>query len=310
MWSLGHTMGLRIAVFTSLGQTLDFARYKLYPLAMPIIDGKALASRLEQQTKERLNDTQLSPTLAILQVGEDAASSIYIRNKMAAAERIGAKAILERVDANTSDIDLKAIIQKWNDNSMVNGILVQLPLKGEHDTDGIIQTISPQKDVDAFHPENAARLAASNPLVISPVHEAVLRLLAETPIKLAGAITVLVTNTDTFANPLSQLLKTAGSIVSINRPDELDSFKLKEADIIVIAIGRAKFIHPSMTSAKAIVIDIGINKEDGKTVGDADTQAFLDAGHHITPVPGGVGPVTVALALNNLVTLAIAQKAA
>lgn len=276
---------------------------------MPIIDGKALASRLEQQTKERLQTTQLSPTLAILQVGEDAASSIYIQKKMEAAERIGAKAILERVSADSTDFELMTIIQKWNENPIVNGILVQLPLKGTHDTDAILATINPLKDVDAFHPENAKNLANGNPLVISPVHEATLRLLNETPVKLAGAITVLITNSDTFANPLAQLLKTAGCIVSSYRADELDSFKLKEADIVIIAIGRAKFFHPSLTSEKAVIIDIGINKEDGKTVGDADTKAFLDAEHWITPVPGGVGPVTVATVLNNLVTLAIAQSA-
>lgn len=276
---------------------------------MPIIDGKALANRLEQQTKERLSAAQLSPTLAILQVGEDAASSIYIQKKMEAAERIGAKAILERVAADSSDAELITIIQKWNANPIVNGILVQLPLKGAHDTDAVLAAIDPIKDIDAFHPENNKRLASGNPLVIAPVHEATLRLLAETPVKLAGAITVLITNSDTFANPLSQLLKTAGCIVSSYRADELDSFKLKEADIVIIAIGRAQFFHPSLTSEKAVIIDIGINKENGKTVGDADTQAFLDAGYWITPVPGGVGPVTVATALNNLVTLAIAQKA-
>lgn len=274
---------------------------------MPIIDGKALAQRLEQETKQQIEALKIAPTLAILQVGDDSASDIYIRNKMKAAERIGAKAVLEKVSADTPDQELLEILKKWNENPLVNGILVQLPLKGEHNTDALIASIDPLKDVDAFHPENAKRLAEKNPIIISPVHEACLRLLNETPVKLAGAIAVLITNTDTFANPLSQLLQTAGCIVTINRPDELDSFKLKESDIVIIAIGRAQFLHPSLTSEKAIIIDVGINKEQGKTVGDADTQAFLDADHWITPVPGGVGPVTVALALNNLVTLTKAQ---
>lgn len=266
---------------------------------MPIIDGKKIAQELESELQNELKDAGLTPTLAILQVGDDAASTLYIQKKQEAAERIGAHALVTKLPATTPDQELIKQIQQWNDNQHVQGILVQLPLQGEHDTTKITATISPKKDVDAFHPETTT--------IISPVHEAVLRSINTTNIKLAGALVYLITKSDVFTEPLMKLLKLAGCIVTQSTAEDLNTDRLKQADIVVIAIGRAHFLHPTLTSPNAIIIDIGINKEQGKTVGDAETTAFLEAGHFITPVPGGIGPITVACALKNLVRLTIAK---
>lgn len=262
---------------------------------MPIIDGKALAKKLEHEVQERVQRAQIDPCLAILQVGNDTASSLYIKKKCEAATRIGATTVTKQLPSTSSDDTLIELLTTWNNDPAINGILVQLPLQGEHNTNRILTTIQPDKDVDAFHPQTTG--------IISPVHEAVLRLINETTLRLPGSVVAIIANTTTFADPLAQLLKLAGSITRVVLADDLTKDQLADADVVVIAIGRAQFLHPSLTNERAIIVDIGINKDGDKTVGDADTQSFLHSGHFITPVPGGVGPVTISCVLNNLVTL-------
>jgi methylenetetrahydrofolate dehydrogenase (NADP+)/methenyltetrahydrofolate cyclohydrolase len=170
--------------------------------------------------------------------------------------------------------------------------------------------MDPAKDADGFHPKTIESLMRGEPTIISPVHEGVLRLIAQTDIKITGAQTAILANSNIFADPLARLLSTAGASVEVLRPDDLDRELLHEADIIVTAIGRAGFIHASMIKDDAIMIDVGTNKnDDGKTVGDIDMHSFQNTNVWMTPVPGGVGPMTIALLLRNVFTLAKRRSA-
>jgi methylenetetrahydrofolate dehydrogenase (NADP+)/methenyltetrahydrofolate cyclohydrolase len=263
---------------------------------MQIIDGRALAARIRAEVKDETAALGRAPRLNVMIVGGDPASHLYVSLKKKAGEEAGIRVDVHGFEADAAQTELENAIRSWNEDADVDGILIQLPLPHGFDTDALVAAIKPEKDVDGFHPQTQ---------VVSPVHEGILRLIAQSDLKLPGSRCVILANSHVFADPLARLLKTAGAIVTVMDPDQLDRELLKRADIVVVAIGRAAFVHPSFTKDDVVLIDVGTNKtDDGKTVGDADFEAYKKTGAWITPVPGGVGPMTIALLLRNVVRLA------
>lgn len=268
------------------------------------IEGKALAAKIRQEVAETVKGLDRQPTLAVLLVGDDPASHLYVKLKREAAEQAGIKVVVEEWTAAATEQDLVQRVEAWNADAEVDAILVQLPLPPNLDEARVIQAMDPAKDVDGFHPDNVRRLLEGSATVIPPVHEGILRLINEAPSRVNGTRSVIIANSDTFAEPLRRLLTTAGSNVSYFQPDALDKNKLSEADIVVIAIGRPGFLQASMVKPDATIIDVGTTRmADGKVRGDADLASFESTDVWITPVPGGVGPMTVAQLLKNVVTL-------
>lgn len=269
---------------------------------MPLIDGKSLAKRLLAELKQRLEQAQVTPHLAVLLVGDDPASHLYVKLKRKAAEEVGVQTTLQQVSAEVSDAELIKQITAWNQDPNIHAILVQLPLPPGHNQDEVMQSLSPAKDVDGFHPDNTARLFAGEPTIVPPVHEAILRLTNETPLHLPGTTAVILANSIIFAEPLKRLLTTAGMFVHVLSPDALEAETLARADVIVTALGKPHFLQPSQTKSGAVIIDVGTHKTpEGKVCGDADTSAYQiqQPETWITPVPGGVGPMTIAMLMKN-----------
>ncbi len=272
---------------------------------MHLIDGKALATAIQTEVAERIKSLSQPPGLAVLLVGEDKASHLYVSLKKKRAEAAGIKIEVLEASAATSDTELMHAIQAWNQRPDIHGVLVQIPLPSNHDENAIIAAINPKKDVDGFHPESIKALAAHAPSFVPPVHEGILRLIAATPLDLVGKTAIIIANSSIFADPLVQLLKSVGLFVHTFQPDELEAQTLRRADVIVIAIGRAKFLHAGMTKKTAVIIDVGTNHdENGNLCGDVDIATYAPYATWISPVPGGVGPMTIALLLLNVVRAA------
>jgi methylenetetrahydrofolate dehydrogenase (NADP+) / methenyltetrahydrofolate cyclohydrolase len=271
---------------------------------MILIDGKSLAEKIRDEVKNDVSSLPAPPKLGVLLVGDDKASSLYVNLKEKAAQEAGIRTDIRRLPAETVDKELISVINEWNEDRETNAILVQLPLPPGHDTDKVVSAMDPEKDADGFHHENVEALVSGNGQIISPVHEAVLRCIASTGLDPRGKAATVIANSDTFADPLIHLLKHAGFITAWYVPDGMDTEALKTSDVVVIAIGRARFLGPDLVKPGSVIIDVGTNKDElGKTCGDADTAAFTNIDGWITPVPGGVGPMTVALLLNNVVRL-------
>jgi methylenetetrahydrofolate dehydrogenase (NADP+)/methenyltetrahydrofolate cyclohydrolase len=272
---------------------------------MQRIDGKALALKIRTDLKEEISATGLTPKLGVLLVGDDPASRLYVDLKEKACKEVGISTDIRRLSATTPDDEIIAIIRGWNGDMTIHAVLIQLPLPAGHDTDAVISAIDPKKDADGFHPDNLAKLYAGEDAIISPVHEGVLRLIAATDVPPNRTETVVIANSAVFSAPLVHLLKTAGAFVRSYTPDDLDDAVVREARIIVVAVGRPNFLTRDLITSGACVIDVGTNKiADGKTVGDVDASHVMDIPGWISPVPGGVGPMTIALLLKNVVDLA------
>ncbi len=271
---------------------------------MQLINGKALAASIRERVKQDIETQGLHPKLAVLLVGDDPASEIYVKLKEKAAQEAGIATDIRRLPAMVSDTDLKQIISDWNSDENVDAILVQLPLPPGHDADDVISAIDPAKDVDGFHPENASSLLAGEALIFPPVHESILRLIGAAGTDMRSAKAVIIANSDTFAEPLAHLLTTAGCFVETYSPEDLDVRTTQQADIIVIAIGRPNFLTRDLIKSGACIIDVGTNRVGKKTVGDVDVEHIQDIPGWLSPVPGGVGPMTVALLLKNVLELA------
>jgi methylenetetrahydrofolate dehydrogenase (NADP+)/methenyltetrahydrofolate cyclohydrolase len=275
---------------------------------MHLIDGKLIAERIRSEVKKEVSSLPTPPKLGVLLVGDDKASNLYVSLKEKAAQEAGIQTDIRRLPAETTDKELISIINGWNEDASMNAILVQLPLPPGHDADRVVSAMDPKKDVDGFHPDNVDALINGAGEIISPVHEAVLRLIASTGLDPRGKTATIIANSNTFADPLIHLLKRAGFITAWFTPDGMDVDALKTSDVVVIAVGRARFLGPDLVKPGVVIIDVGTNKDElGKTVGDADTAAFANIDGWITPVPGGVGPMTVALLLNNVVRLSHMQ---
>jgi methylenetetrahydrofolate dehydrogenase (NADP+)/methenyltetrahydrofolate cyclohydrolase len=272
---------------------------------MNLIDGRSLAREIREDVKREIAELGLHPRLGVLLVGDDPSSHIYVNLKEKAAKEAGIETDIRRLPASVHDRELDGLIRDWNDDPSYDAILIQLPLPAGHGTDGLIATMDTKKDVDGFHPQNILALQQGIGEIFPPVHESILRLIGASGTDLRGSHAVIIANSDTFSGPLTRLLEKGGCFVITMSADELDADALKNADIVVIAIGRAGFLKREMIKDGACVIDVGTNKlADGKVVGDVDYESVLNLNGWLSPVPGGVGPMTVACLLKNTLELA------
>jgi len=268
---------------------------------MNTIDGRALATAIREETKREISTLSDAPALAVLLVGDDAASHVYVGLKEKAAAEVGIRTDIRRLPPSATDDEIVGIIREWNDDPAIDGIIVQMPLPPGHDEDRLVAAIDPRKDVDGFHAENVAALLRGESTILSPVHEAVLRCIAATGLDPREKSATIIANTDTFAAPLAYLLQRAGFTTAIMHPDALDGDLLRSSNVIITAVGRAGFLGRDLVHPETVVIDVGTSRgADGKIHGDADRASFMGIDGWITPVPGGIGPMTVALLLNNV----------
>ena len=270
------------------------------------MDGKALAERVRAEVAAEvgeLGDLRLATVL----VGDDPASQIYIRLKHKAATEAGIQASDVRLPATTGEDELLAVVEELNDDDSVDGILVQTPLPPQIDEERVMRTLDPMKDVDGLHPFNAGQLYLGKQTLVGATPLGIMELLAEYEIPVAGAHAVVVGRSAIVGKPVAMLLLHANATVTIchSRTEDLGA-RTREADILVVAVGRAGLVRPEMVKPGATVIDVGMNRSDEGLTGDVDPAAAEVAGH-ITPVPGGVGPMTIAVLLRNTLVAAHAR---
>jgi methylenetetrahydrofolate dehydrogenase (NADP+)/methenyltetrahydrofolate cyclohydrolase len=277
-----------------------------------IIDGAAVAARLRKTLATRVAALSAKhgrvPGLAVVLVGEDPASQVYVRNKGKSTLEVGMRSIEHRLDASTGEAELLALVASLNADPLVDGILVQLPLPKQINADRVLQSIDPDKDVDGFHPINAGRLMTGQPGLVPCTPSGCMMLLKEVLPTLTGLNAVVVGRSNIVGKPIAQLLLQADCTVTIahSRTRDLPGV-CRAADILIAAVGRPEMIRGDWIKSGAVVIDVGINRiqlADGKTklVGDVATSEALPHALAITPVPGGVGPMTIACLLNNTLT--------
>ncbi len=279
-------------------------------MAARIIDGKAIAARLRAQIAERTASLPFRPGLRVVLVGGDPASQIYVRNKDRAAAKAGFDSATIRLPADTAEADLLARIAQLNADPAVDGILVQLPLPAHIRTEAVIEAVDPAKDVDGFHPLNAGRTAAGEPALTPCTPLGVMRLLAAEGVSLAGARALVIGRSAIVGRPMAGLLVGADATVTLAHSRTRDlAAECRRAEVLVAAVGRPEMVRGDWIADDAVVIDVGINRlPDGRLVGDV---AFAEAARHaaaITPVPGGVGPMTIACLLENTLTAALARR--
>jgi len=273
------------------------------------INGKQLAAPVRQAVKAKIKGLGFTPGLAVILVGSDPASHRYVALKEQACREAGIHLETLLHFATTPQKKILAQINKLNQRPDIHGIIVQLPLPGQLDENQIIRAIDPAKDVDGFHPANIQKLLRDEKVEKPVLIKAVLRLLAATAEPLAGKNALIIANSPVFTQPMVKVLATPGLVVKTTKPnDPALGAKAAGADVLIVAAGRPRLITADMIKPGAIVIDIGINDENGKLVGDVDPQAVAAKAKWYTPVPGGVGPMTVAMLLENTLALAERQK--
>jgi methylenetetrahydrofolate dehydrogenase (NADP+)/methenyltetrahydrofolate cyclohydrolase len=283
-------------------------------MAGKVLDGKLLAKQIRAElaveTIEFIQNNGAVPCLAAVLVGEDPASEVYVRNKRKACEEVGLESQLHRLPADAPEEELLKLIAKLNKDPKVHGILVQLPLPKQMRPERVLLAVSPAKDVDAFHPENVGRMVQGRPRFLPCTPQGVREILQRNGIEVAGKHVVIVGRSDIVGKPLAIMLAQKGpggdATVTLchSRTKDLTTVT-RSADILIAAIGKAKFITADMVRPGAVVIDVGINRTDEGLVGDVDYEAVSEIATAITPVPGGVGPMTIVMLLKN--TLAAAQ---
>lgn len=281
---------------------------------MPLlIDGKKISTEIKDELKvtvEELKKQGVETCLAVIQVGDDPASSIYVRNKKRACAYVGIESLSYELPEETTEDQLVKLVKELNENNNVHGILVQLPLPKHINADTIIRTISPDKDVDGFHPESVGRLCIGEPGFVSCTPAGIIQLLKRSGIEIEGKECVVVGRSNIVGKPMSILLLRENGTVTITHSRTKD---LKEvtgrADILVVAIGKPKFITADYVKEGAVVIDVGMHRnEENKLCGDVDFDDIKDKVSAITPVPGGVGPMTIAMLMYNCVEAAKGQE--
>lgn len=268
-----------------------------------IIDGKKISQEVKDECRERIAREGLNLTLAVVQVGNDPASSVYVGNKKKACEYIGIRSLAYELPEETPEEELLQLIKELNDRDDVNGILVQLPLPAHMDEDKVIQTISPKKDVDGFHPQSVGALSIGQPGFVSCTPAGVIQLLKRTGVEIDGKECVIVGRSNIVGKPMALLMLRENATVTVCHSHTKDLKEVtKRADILIVAIGKPKFITKEYVKDGAVVIDVGIHRgADGKLCGDVDYDDVAPITHAITPVPGGVGPMTIAMLMNNCV---------
>ncbi|MBN2023944.1 MAG: bifunctional methylenetetrahydrofolate dehydrogenase/methenyltetrahydrofolate cyclohydrolase FolD [Pirellulales bacterium] len=273
-----------------------------------ILDGKALSQQIRAELAEEIadfiQDSSVVPCLAAVLVGDDPASQVYVRNKQKACDQTGMESKFQRLPEDTSMEELLTVVNRLNKDASVHGILVQSPLPGGLDEPRIFQAVNPIKDVDAFHPENVGLLVQNRPRFLPCTPQGVQQLLLRSGVETAGAHVVVVGRSDIVGKPTAIILmqRAAGADATVtvchsrtrNLPDVCRS-----ADILIVAIGRPRFVTADMVRPGATVIDVGINRTDEGLVGDVDFESVKEVAGLLTPVPGGVGPLTIAMLLKN-----------
>jgi methylenetetrahydrofolate dehydrogenase (NADP+)/methenyltetrahydrofolate cyclohydrolase len=275
-----------------------------------LIDGKAVAAELRRAIAARVAGLTFRPGLRVVRVGEDPASGVYVRNKDRAAQEVGFDSATVHLPAATTEADLLAVVARLNADPAVDGILVQLPLPAAIRAEVVISAVAPEKDVDGFHPLNAGRLASGQAGLVPCTPKGVMHLLRAAGCSLPGARAVVLGRSNIVGRPMAQLLLAADCTVTIVHSRTRDlAVECRRAEILVAAIGRAGVVRGDWIQEGATVIDVGINRlADGRLVGDVDFGPAAARAAAITPVPGGVGPMTIACLLENTLDAAVARR--
>jgi methylenetetrahydrofolate dehydrogenase (NADP+)/methenyltetrahydrofolate cyclohydrolase len=281
-----------------------------------VIDGKQIADQTRAEAAAAAAElkarTGVVPHLAAVLVGDDPASAVYVRNKQIACDKAGFKSTLHRLPAGTPQAELLDLIRALNTDSGVHGILVQLPLPKGLDTTLILDAVSPAKDVDGFHPENVGLMQQGRPRFLPCTPAGVMRMLKVSGLETSGKHAVVIGRSDIVGKPMAALLSQKGADATVtlchSRTRDIGAF-CRSADILVAAIGIPQFVKGDMVKPGAVVIDVGINRVGDRLVGDVDYAPAAQIASAITPVPGGVGPMTIAMLLQNTLTAAIALSA-
>ena len=281
---------------------------------MKILDGKAVSLKVKENVKVRAEELKkfgVEPTLAVILVGEDKASQTYVRAKEKACNEYGIKSVAHRLSENTTQAELLALINVLNLDDSIHGILVQLPLPKHIDTNTVLATIDPAKDVDGFHAVNVGKLVSGLDGFVPCTPLGVMEILKEYGIDVAGINAVVIGRSNIVGKPMANLLLNASATVTVTHSKTKNLKEIcKNADLIVAAIGKPFFLKADMVKDDAVVVDVGINRlDDGRLVGDVDFDEVAPKCSYITPVPGGVGPMTIAMLLNNTILAAQAKIA-
>lgn len=276
-------------------------------MAARLIDGKTLAQqvreRLAKESAELLVRTGIKPGLATILVGDDPASHLYVKNKQKASDAAGIYIDDHKLPASTTQAELLALIGKMNADPKIHGILVQLPLPKQIDSKTILEAVSPDKDADGFHPYNFGRLVEGHPVFEACTPKGVIKMIESTGVTIEGKRAVVLGRSNIVGKPLALMLLQRNATVTICHSKTRDLPAVcREAELLLVAIGKAKFVTADMVSEGAVVIDVGTNRlPDGKVVGDVDFEPVSQKAGWISPVPGGVGPMTIAMLLENTV---------
>ncbi len=283
-------------------------------MSATIIDGKAVAAAVEERTLARIGELAergIVPGLAVVLVGDDPASQTYVRMKERDCERVGIRSHDVRLPAETTQDELEAVVSRFNGDPDTHGILVQLPLPGRLDEERVISLIAPEKDIDGFHPVNLGRLVRGVPAPRANTPWGVMEMLDHYGIEVEGAEAVVVGRSVIVGKPMALMLLERNATVTVCHSRTKDLREVcKRADILVAAVGRARMIDPSYVKPGAVVVDVGINRTDDGLVGDVDFDSVSPVASAITPVPGGVGPMTRAMLLANTAEAAARQTGA
>lgn len=272
-----------------------------------LIDGKKISGEIKDELKEKvaqLKEKGVVVTLAVIQVGNDPASTVYVGNKKKACAYIGINSLAYELPEETTQEELLNLVRQLNDREDVNGILVQLPLPAHIDEDTVIRTIAPEKDVDGFHPQSVGLLSIGQKGFVSCTPAGIIQLLKRSGIEIDGKECVVVGRSNIVGKPMAMLLIRENGTVTVCHSHTRDLKEVtRRADILVVAIGKRQFITADYVKEGATVIDVGMHrKEDGKLCGDVDFDSVEPVAGAITPVPGGVGPMTIAMLMNNCVS--------
>jgi methylenetetrahydrofolate dehydrogenase (NADP+)/methenyltetrahydrofolate cyclohydrolase len=278
-------------------------------MAAKILDGKALAARIKSELAGEVSALRargVEPGLAVVLVGEDPASQIYVRNKTASSAQVGIRTLDHRLPSTTSQSELAALVAKLNADPAVDGILLQLPLPAGLDARQILPAVDPRKDVDGIHPDNLGHLVMGEPRFVACTPFGIMKLVEESGLALAGIDAVVVGRSNMVGKPMAALLTNANATVTLCHSKTRDlGAVVARADLVVAAVGRPEMVRGAWIKPGAVVIDVGINRRaDGKLLGDVEFTAAAERASAITPVPGGVGPMTIAMLLFNTVTAA------
>lgn len=273
------------------------------------IEGKKISDQIREELiaeTARLKQQGVTPGLAVVLVGEDPASKVYVGSKEKACEQVGFYSEVHRLPAETSETELLALIERLNNQNSINGILVQLPLPGHINEKAVIDAISVEKDVDGFHPQSVGNLVIGDDSLLPCTPAGVIELIKRSGVEIAGKHAVVIGRSNIVGKPVAMLLMREHATVTICHSRTANMSEIaKQADILVVAIGKPKAIDSSFVKPGAIVIDVGINRmPDGKLAGDVNYEDCLESAAFITPVPGGVGPMTITMLMKNTLTAA------